>query len=104
LQILNSYDTAPPFFIGDNGIAPKYGRFYSHHHYIVTANTPGNQVKSWALRRTPGTVAGKTNSDLRESPAEKEIPPPTPTQLASKPCHLPYIVGFSLASLYLNKA
>jgi len=21
--------------------------------YIVTANTPGNQVKSWALRRTP---------------------------------------------------
>jgi len=74
LQILNSYDTAPPFFIGDNGIAPKYGRFYSHHHYIVTANTPGNQVKSWALRRAPGTVAGKTTSDLRESPAEKEIP------------------------------
>jgi len=22
--------------------------------YIVTANTPGNQVKSWALRRAPG--------------------------------------------------
>jgi len=42
--------------------------------YIVTANTPGNQVKSWALRRAPGTVAGKTTSDLRESPAEKEIP------------------------------
>jgi len=90
LQILNSYDTAPPFFIGDNGIAPKYGRFYNHHHYIVTANTPGNQVKSWALRRAPGTVAGKTTSDLRESPAEKEIPPPTPTQLTSKPWHLPY--------------
>ena len=46
--------------------------------YIVTANTPGNQVKSWALRRAPGTIARKTTSDLRENPTEEEIPPTYP--------------------------